>query len=111
MSENLNNLKGFYKLNLITRELEPLVSMIEGRSNHALVFANNYIYAVGGNTDVDKPTTTCECYDIIKSEWKEVAPLRRRSEGMSLVVVDNKYILKFGGTSIPRASIERYEVV
>jgi hypothetical protein len=110
ISENLNNLKGLYKLNIITRSLEPLAAMLEGRSNHALTFCNNYIFAAGGDTDVERPTTTCECFDIIKGEWKEIAPLRRRSEGLSLVAVDNKYIFKFGGTTIPRASIERYEV-
>jgi len=69
------SIRDAYKLNEEKNKLEPISSMITGRSLHGLAYHENMLIAVGGCSEFDESSAinSCEYYDIQNNEWFEMS--------------------------------------
>lgn len=59
---------------------------------------NRYIIVVGSWHGTES-TSTCESYDVIKNEWNLLPKLNDATCAPGLVVMQDRYLYKLGGTS------------
>lgn len=64
--------------------------MIKARCGHALVFLNNFIYAIGGLSDGQNFTNSCEKFDTISLKWTNISSLNYKSNNPSACAFNNK---------------------
>lgn len=84
------------------------------RSGHGIAYLNNKIYVVGGLTDENNYSKTCEQYDIENNYWLEIAELNYKVNNCCLSAFKNKYLYKFGGKIADKEInnwIERYSIL
>ena len=93
------------------KKLFPAQAMTQIRKEHAAVYLNSYIYAIGGYDGANNQfLNECEKYCIFSGEWSNCASMLVARCAFSATSVNNKYIFIFGGYdgSQRLASIERY---
>ena len=93
------------------KKLYPCAAMFQIRKEHAAVYLNNYVYAIGGYDGANSQfLNECEKYCIFSNEWTNCASMLVARCAFSATAVNNKYIFIFGGYdgSQRLASIERY---
>ncbi len=68
------------------------------RKEHATVFLDGYVFAIGGyDGNLKKMLSSCERYDVEKDEWIFVDSLKKQKCAFAATSVANKYIYVFGG--------------
>ena len=93
------------------KKLYPASSMKQIRKEHAAVYLNNFVYAIGGYDGADNQfLNECEKYCIFSREWSNCASMLVARCAFSATSINNKYIYIFGGYDGTQrlASIERY---
>jgi kelch-like protein 10 len=93
------------------RKVFPACPMNQIRKEHAAVFINNYVYAIGGYDGVKNLfLSECEKYCILSNKWTNCASMQVPRCAFSATSVNNKYIFIFGGYDGNQrlANIERY---
>lgn len=72
--------------------------MIYPRKEHATVFLDGFVYAIGGyDGNAKKMLSTCERYDLMKDEWELIDSLKKQKCAFAATAVNNRYIYVFGG--------------
>ena len=95
----------------ITGDLILLPEMNIARYNHALIFLDNYIYAIGGTDQTHSPSASVEKFEILKQEWTFISKLNyKRSKPLATVSHESGTIYIIGGLDIKLSSeiIESY---
>jgi len=77
--------------------LIEVMNMHVGRSGHALVYLQGYLYAIGGFSQAKEFTRQCERYNIRNDTWEEIASLNVGSNNPCACTFNDRYIYKFGG--------------
>lgn len=76
-----------------------LADMHHARDAHGMVgWKDRYIIVVG-SWHVEKSTRTCEIYDIENNEWHMLPDLNEGTCAPGLIIVENRYLYKLGGTT------------
>lgn len=72
--------------------------MKQVRKEHALVYLNNCVYALGGYDGINNAfLSTCEKYDLEKDEWNEIKPMVFAKCAFGACAINNRYIFTVGG--------------
>jgi hypothetical protein len=90
-------LNNSYVYDFNNRTLIEISSMNIGRSGHAIIYLNGYIYALGGFSEEKEFTDKCERYNIRKNTWENIAPMKVKSNNPCACTFRGKYLYKFGG--------------
>jgi len=93
--------------------------MIRKRYGHCSVFANGYVYCIGGFEQKDeleydlKTISVCEKYHPLEDIWSETSSLINSWAYASAVLIENKFIYLIGGLDHFSAldKIERYDLM
>ena len=104
-------LKKSYVYDFNNKALIEIDNMNFGRSGHAMIYLNGYIYTLGGFSDEREFTDKCERYNIRKNIWEIIASMKVKSNNPCACSFRGKYIYKFGGKVDDNQlsnSIERY---
>ena len=64
--------------------------MNKPRCGHALVFLNNFIYAIGGLTDSYSYSSSCEKFDPVSLKWTNISSLNYKANNPSVCAFNNK---------------------
>ena len=95
--ESQRVLRSCYILHFDKKQLIPIANMLIGRSQHNLAVLNDEIYAIGGFTDQNEFTGSCEKYNAKDETWKQLPSLKRPSLNASTCTFNNRYIYRIGG--------------
>jgi hypothetical protein len=102
-------------LNIKTREVEEIESMKIGRSNHCLVYLQDFIYALGGCNHLNQFTSSCERYCMLSKKWREMPNAIYEIDSASAVAINHlNIILVFGGrqhNGICNSAIQKFDAV
>jgi N-acetylneuraminic acid mutarotase len=85
--------------------------MIYARKEHATIFLNGFVFAIGGYDGNSKEMlSTCEKYDFAQDKWTLVDSLNQQKCAFAATGVENKLIFVFGGYNGRERlnTIERY---
>lgn len=93
--------------------------MIWKRYGHCSVYANGYVYCIGGFEQKDeleydlKTISTCEKYHPLEDLWSETAGLINSWAYASAVLIENKFIYLIGGLDHFSAldKLEKYDLM
>lgn len=102
-----------YLIKIDNLSIIEMNSMNYARSNHGLIYLNNFIYSIGGILNDGKYTDKCERFDIINKNWKSICPLNHCISNMAICIFNNDSIFVFGGKvddNFLSKSIEKYNV-
>lgn len=102
-------LRNSYILNFEKRTLVPVAKMLIGRIEHNLVVLNDEIYAIGGYTDQDEFTSSCEKYCPREDCWTQLPSLKTPCHNSSTCTFNNRYIYRIGGKLDYSKVIERID--
>ncbi len=72
---------------------------------------NENIYAIGGLTEDQDITSSCEKYDIKEDKWITISSLNKKANNACVCAYKNKFLFKFGGKTddnILNQLIEKY---
>lgn len=108
-TEKQKIMRDAYILNFEKRTLVPVAKMLIGRIEHNLVVLNDEIYAIGGYTDQDKFTGSCEKYCPREDSWTQLPSLKTPCHNSSTCTVNNRYIYRIGGKLDYNQMIERID--
>ncbi|CAK69936.1 unnamed protein product (macronuclear) [Paramecium tetraurelia] len=92
---------------------QALKSMYYPRKEHACVYLDGFVYAIGGYDGTTKQMLSCcEQYSLAADEWKMIDPLQKQKCAFAAATALNKYIYVFGGFDgrERQNTIERYSV-
>ncbi|CAD8161521.1 unnamed protein product [Paramecium pentaurelia] len=92
---------------------QALKSMYYPRKEHACVYLDGFVYAIGGYDGTTKQMLSCcEKYSLVTDEWKMIDPLQKQKCAFAAATALNKYIYVFGGFDgrDRQNTIERYSV-
>lgn len=81
------------------------LSMLEPRASCSVLYRQGCVYVIGGSAR----QVTCERYSILADRWEPFGNLNKSRENSSAcLVMEEKFILVFGGEGISGKSVERY---
>ncbi|CAK80422.1 unnamed protein product (macronuclear) [Paramecium tetraurelia] len=92
---------------------QALKSMYYPRKEHACVYLDGHVYAIGGYDGTTKQMLSCcEKYSLVADEWKMIDPLQKQKCAFAAATALNKYIYVFGGFDgrERQNTIERFSV-
>jgi len=90
-------LRDTYILDIQNRTLAPVAKMLLGRIEHSLVILNDELYAIGGFTEHQEFTTSCEKYNPQTNAWTQLPSLRLPCHSACTCTFNNRYIYRIGG--------------
>ena len=90
-------LKNSFVYDFNNRTMIEIDSMNVGRSGHAMIYLNGYIYVLGGFSDEKEFTDKCERYNIRTNIWELISSMKFKSNNPCACSFRRKYIYKFGG--------------
>lgn len=105
--------KVIYQYNPLEQNLVMVAEMSVPRSSHGICYCNNAIYVVGGFTDNQKMTNTCERYNILTKKCELLTGMNNSASSICCCSFNNKFIFKFGGIGENRLLsniIERFDI-
>ena len=76
-----------------------LANMNHARDAHGIISWKDRYIIVVGSWHVDSSTRTCEIYDIKHNIWHELPPLNEGTCAPGLIIVDDRFLYKLGGTT------------
>lgn len=94
------------------RKLVAKSSMLQVRKEHAAVYLNGYVYALGGyDGQTSHFLRDCERYSLLSDEWSPISPMNTARCAFSATAVNSRHVFIFGGYdgSQRLASIEKYD--
>jgi hypothetical protein len=80
------------------------------RDAHGVIEWKRAFMIVVGSWHVDQNTKTCEMYDIRKNEWIVLPELNYTTCAPGLIVIEDRYLYKLGGTANIR-KIEKLDLL
>lgn len=87
-----------------------LAPMLTERRSTAIATLSNKIFVMGGHSTITGILNSVECYDPIKDEWSNVAPLNEiRSAAKAKVINGQLYVVGGENDTLPVRNIERYD--
>ncbi|CAD8167625.1 unnamed protein product [Paramecium octaurelia] len=92
---------------------QALKSMYFPRKEHACVYLDGFVYAIGGyDGSAKQMLSCCEKYSLVSDEWKIIDPLQKQKCAFAAAAAINKFIYVFGGFDGRERlnTIERYSV-
>ena len=99
-------------LHYTDRKLVAKNSMMQVRKEHAAVYLNGYVYALGGyDGQSSRFLRDCEHYSLLSDEWSAIAPMNTARCAFSATAVNSRFIFIFGGYDGAQrlSSIEKYD--
>lgn len=76
-----------------------LADMNHARDAHGMISWKERYLIVVGSWHVENSTRTCEIYDIEKNKWHSLPELNEGTCAPGLIIVENRYLYKLGGTT------------
>lgn len=93
-------------------KLMAKTSMMQVRKEHAAVYLNGYVYALGGyDGQTSRFLHDCERYSLLSDEWSPISSMNTARCAFSATAVNSRYIFIFGGYDGAQrlSSIEKYD--
>jgi len=63
----------------------------------SLCYLNNFIYVIGGKSNLNNVVGSCERYSIKENTWEKLASLKSKRYASTAVAVESGFIYLFGG--------------
>ena len=76
-----------------------LANMNHARDAHGMIRWKESYLIVVGSWHVDTSTRSCEIYDIQANKWFELPSLNEGTCAPGLIIVEDRYLYKLGGTT------------
>ena len=67
------------------------------RSSHGICYMDGYVYLLGGFTNNQKMTNTCERFNTATNQCSQIAPLTHTASSLCATGFNNQFVFKFGG--------------
>ncbi len=86
-----------FSYNFLTLSFTSCASMLEAKVNFGSIYFKEHIFAVGGWKQFY--SKKCEMYRLEDDKWIDIPSLSNEREGITLCVVQDRYIYAFGNVT------------
>jgi hypothetical protein len=86
-----------FSYNFLSLSFTPCTSMNESKINFGAIYFKENVFVVGGWKQFY--SKRCEMYSLENNRWMDIPALQNEREGITLCVVQDKYIYAFGNVT------------